>query len=122
MQLEPIEASLAATRTISIVFARRRSAGAGYVDSLARPGDNVTGFTLFSIEQSGKWIELLKEMAPGLPSRRAWEPATFGHRQFHERPSPRRSRWGCGSIHPDHSPTRSTPAFAGGYAATPRHS
>ena len=39
--------------------------GAGFVDSLARPGANVTGFTLFEYSIGGKWLELLKEMAPG---------------------------------------------------------
>jgi len=38
--------------------------GAGYVDSLARPGGNVTGFMTFEYGQSGKWVELLKEIAP----------------------------------------------------------
>jgi putative ABC transport system substrate-binding protein len=40
--------------------------GAGYVDSLARPGGNVTGFISFEYSLSGKWLELLKEIAPGL--------------------------------------------------------
>jgi putative ABC transport system substrate-binding protein len=38
--------------------------GAGFVDSLARPGGNVTGFTPFEYGMSGKWLELLKELAP----------------------------------------------------------
>ena len=38
--------------------------GAGFVDSLARPGGNVTGFMLFEYGMSGKWLELLKEIAP----------------------------------------------------------
>jgi putative tryptophan/tyrosine transport system substrate-binding protein len=40
--------------------------GAGYVESLARPGGNVTGFSLFEYGLSGKWPELLKEIAPGV--------------------------------------------------------
>jgi putative ABC transport system substrate-binding protein len=40
--------------------------GAGFVDSLARPGRNGTGFMLFEYGMSGKWLELLKEIAPGL--------------------------------------------------------
>ena len=38
--------------------------GAGFVDSLARPGGNATGFTQFEYGMSGKWLELLKEIAP----------------------------------------------------------
>jgi putative ABC transport system substrate-binding protein len=38
----------------------------GYVDSLARPGGNATGFTQFEYGISGKWLELLKEVAPGV--------------------------------------------------------
>ena len=40
--------------------------GAGYVDSLARPGGNATGFVQFEYGLSGKWLELLKEIAPGV--------------------------------------------------------
>src|SRR6266508_5651710 len=40
--------------------------GAGYVDSLARPGGNATGFTTFEYGIGGKWLELLKEIAPGV--------------------------------------------------------
>jgi len=40
--------------------------GAGYVESLARPGGNITGFSLFEYGLSGKWPELLKEIAPGV--------------------------------------------------------
>jgi putative tryptophan/tyrosine transport system substrate-binding protein len=40
--------------------------GAGFVDSLARPGGNATGFTLFEYGISGKWLELLKEVAPSV--------------------------------------------------------
>ena len=40
--------------------------GAGFVDSLARPGGNATGFMLFEYSLSGKWLELLKEIAPGV--------------------------------------------------------
>ena len=38
--------------------------GSGFVESLARPGGNVTGFTPFEFGMSGKWLELLKELAP----------------------------------------------------------
>ena len=40
--------------------------GAGYVARLARPGGNATGFTAFEYSLSGKWLELLKEIAPNL--------------------------------------------------------
>jgi ABC-type uncharacterized transport system substrate-binding protein len=62
----PVVASLRqVTRTIPIVFAVVADAvGAGYVESHARPGGNVTGFTAFEYALSGKWLELLKEIAP----------------------------------------------------------
>jgi putative ABC transport system substrate-binding protein len=54
-----------ATRTVPIVFAIVADpVGAGFVDSLARPGGNVTGFTPFEYGISGKWLELLKEVVP----------------------------------------------------------
>jgi putative ABC transport system substrate-binding protein len=58
---------LQATRTIPIVFVTVPDpVGAGFVDSLARPGGNATGFTIFEYGISAKWLELLKEMAPGV--------------------------------------------------------
>jgi ABC-type uncharacterized transport system substrate-binding protein len=59
-------ALLQATHTIPIVFAQVPDpVGAGFVDSLARPGGNATGFTNFEYGMGGKWLELLKEIAPG---------------------------------------------------------
>jgi putative tryptophan/tyrosine transport system substrate-binding protein len=56
---------LQATRTVPIVFAVAVDpVGAGFVASLARPGGNATGFTTFEYSFSGKWLELLKEIAP----------------------------------------------------------
>ncbi len=56
---------LQATRTIPIVFTIVPDpVGAGLVDSLARPGGNATGFTSFAYDIGGKWLELLKEIAP----------------------------------------------------------
>src|SRR5262249_29605210 len=56
---------LEATRTVPIVFAGVGDpVAAGYVESLARPGGNATGFTLYEYSISGKWLELLKEVAP----------------------------------------------------------
>jgi putative ABC transport system substrate-binding protein len=58
---------LQATRTVPIVFTTVADpVGAGFVDSLARPGGNATGFLQFEYNISGKWLELLKEMAPGV--------------------------------------------------------
>jgi putative ABC transport system substrate-binding protein len=58
---------LQATRTVPIVFAIVADpVGAGFVDSLARPGGNATGFTPFEYGLSGKWLELLKQIAPGV--------------------------------------------------------
>ena len=58
---------LQATRTVPIVFVVVIDpVGAGFVTSLARPGGNATGFTLFEYGLSGKWLELLKEIAPGV--------------------------------------------------------
>ena len=55
------------TRTVPIVFASVVDpVGAGYVTRLARPGGNATGFTAFEYSLSGKWLELLKEIAPNL--------------------------------------------------------
>ena len=55
------------TRTVPIVFVNVTDpVGAGYVESLARPGGNITGFSSFEYEFSGKWLELLKEIAPGV--------------------------------------------------------
>jgi putative ABC transport system substrate-binding protein len=58
---------LQATRTIPVVFAVTADpVGAGYVASLARPGGNATGFILFEFSIGGKWLELLKQIAPGV--------------------------------------------------------
>jgi putative ABC transport system substrate-binding protein len=58
---------LQATRTVPIVFpAVVDPVGAGFVDSLARPGGNATGFMNYEYSLSGKWLELLKQIAPGL--------------------------------------------------------
>jgi putative ABC transport system substrate-binding protein len=55
------------TRTLPIVFVTVTDpVGAGFVDSLARPGGNTTGFMLFEYSLSGKWLELLKQIAPSV--------------------------------------------------------
>ena len=58
---------LEATRTVPIVFTQTPDpVAAGFVASLARPGGNATGFTTSEYGVSGKWVELLKEIAPGV--------------------------------------------------------
>ena len=56
---------LQTTRTVPVVFTQTPDpVGAGFVDSLARPNGNATGFTQFEYGMSSKWLELLKEIAP----------------------------------------------------------
>jgi hypothetical protein len=63
---------LAVTSTVPIVFANVTDpVAAGFGDGLARPGGNTTGFTLFEYGISAKWLELIKEIAPGPLSKRA---------------------------------------------------
>ena len=58
---------LQATRTVPVVFVIVPDpVGAGFVDSLARPGGNATGFIAYEYGLSGKWLEVLKEIAPGV--------------------------------------------------------
>jgi putative ABC transport system substrate-binding protein len=58
---------LQATRTVPVVFpVISDPVAAGYVESLARPGGNVTGFMIFEYSMGGKWLELLKQIAPGV--------------------------------------------------------
>jgi putative ABC transport system substrate-binding protein len=58
---------LQATRSVPVVFvAVPDPVGIGFVDSLARPGGNATGFAQFEYGISGKWLELLREIAPGV--------------------------------------------------------
>src|ERR1035437_1498969 len=62
--LEPLQQ---ATRTVPIVFVTIADpVGAGFINSLARPGGNATGFSQFEYGVIGKWLELLKEIAPGV--------------------------------------------------------
>ena len=63
----PLRAVLQATRTVPIVFpVAGDPVGSGLVDSLSRPGGNATGFMDFEFSLGGKWLELLKEIAPGV--------------------------------------------------------
>jgi putative tryptophan/tyrosine transport system substrate-binding protein len=62
-----VSAALQATHTVPIVFVQVGDpVGGGYVESLAHPGGNATGFTTFDYSFSGKYLELLKEIAPSL--------------------------------------------------------
>ena len=62
-----VEPLLEATRTVPIVFTIVPDpVGSGFVDSLSRPGGNATGFMMFEYSLCGKWLELLKEIAPGV--------------------------------------------------------
>ena len=70
---------LQATRTVPIVFpVAADPVGAGFVDSLARPGGNATGFMLYEYSVGGKWLELLKEIAPGVTRVAVLRDATQG--------------------------------------------
>jgi putative ABC transport system substrate-binding protein len=58
---------LQATHTVPIVFAGVADpVGAGFVETMSQPGGNITGFTQFEYSLSGKWVELLKEIAPSV--------------------------------------------------------
>jgi putative ABC transport system substrate-binding protein len=62
-----VEALLQATRNVPIVFAAVSDPVAlGLVENLARPGGNATGFTIFEFSLGGKWLELLKQIAPSV--------------------------------------------------------
>jgi putative ABC transport system substrate-binding protein len=63
----PTTALFRETKSIPIVFIEASDPiGSGFAASLARPGGNVTGFTNYEASVAGKWLELLKEIAPGL--------------------------------------------------------
>jgi putative ABC transport system substrate-binding protein len=104
---------LQATRTVPIVFVQVTDpVGAGYVESLARPGGNATGFIPFEFGMSAKWLELLKEIASGikrvavLATRRspwAWDSWALSN------PWRRRSGWSCARS-ASQMPTRSSAA------------
>jgi ABC-type uncharacterized transport system substrate-binding protein len=70
---------LQATRTVPIVFpVAGDPVAAGFVDSLARPGGNATGFMIFEYSLSGKWLELLKQIAPGVTRAAVFRDPTQG--------------------------------------------
>ena len=72
------EVMLKATRTIPIVFALAPDpVGSGLVERLSRPGANATGFMMFEYNLCGKWLELLKEMAPNVTQAAVLRDPTF---------------------------------------------
>jgi len=74
----PLPPLLELTRTIPIVFAIVLDpVGSGFVKSLSRPGGNVTGFMMFDYSLSGKWPELLKQIAPGVTQAAVVREPTF---------------------------------------------
>ena len=67
------------TRTIPIVFTSVADpVGAGFVETLAHPGGNITGFSTFEYTLSGKWLELLKEIAPSVTRAAVLRDASVG--------------------------------------------
>src|SRR5262249_1473434 len=84
----PLAALQRATTTIPIVFVLVSDpVGQGFVDSLAHPGANITGFTNFEFSMIGKWVEMLKEIAPA--TRRVgviFNPETAPYTQRYLRP------------------------------------
>src|SRR4029079_5316994 len=75
----PVGPLLQATRSVPIVFVHVIDpVGTGIVDSLARPGGNATGFSNMEYSLSGKWLELLKEIAPGVTRVAVLRDATQG--------------------------------------------
>jgi putative ABC transport system substrate-binding protein len=100
-----------ATKTIPVVFLGTVSdpVSLGFVESLARPGGNVTGFTTIGSVLTGKRLELLKDVIPGL-SRVAllWNPQNAGSAQVWQESNLRRKNWVCSFIPwPSIAPTNS---------------
>ena len=83
-----IEAVIPETGSIPIVFVLVGfPVGSGYVASLARPGGNMTGFSAFEPEIGGKWLQALKEAAPGLRRDRKSTRLNSSHIQKSRMPS-----------------------------------
>src|SRR5882724_6328932 len=73
----PVERLLQATRTVPIVFVIVLDpVGSGIVDSLSQPGGNATGFMQFEYSLTAKWLELLKQIAPGVTRAAVFRDAT----------------------------------------------
>ena len=90
------EVMLKATRTIPIVFVIVPDpVGSGLVERLSRPGGNATGFMMFEYNLCGKWLELLKEIAPSVTHAAVLR----DHFRIRDRPVRRRSSRGAVSWH-----------------------
>ena len=75
------------TRTVPIIFANVADpVGSGFVTSLSRPGGNVTGFTAMEGSVAGKWLELLKEIAPRVVRVFLFNPATAPYAEYYLTP------------------------------------
>lgn len=72
------------TRTIPVVFVNVADpVGSHFIENLAKPGGNITGFTIFESSMGGKWLEILKEIAPGVKRGAVLlHPETPAHRAF----------------------------------------
>ena len=79
---EYVQPVMNATRTIPVVFTNVGDpVGLGYITSYAKPGRNITGVTNMAPELTGKWLELLKQVQPGLTRVAVlWNPPQVGHR------------------------------------------
>jgi putative ABC transport system substrate-binding protein len=79
---EYVQPVMNATRTIPVVFTNVGDpVGLGYITSYAKPGGNITGVTNMAPELTGKWLELLKQVQPGLTRVAVlWNPPQVGHR------------------------------------------
>ena len=80
----PVALLLEATRTVPIVFTIVVDPmGAGFIEKLSRPGGNATGYMMFDYSLSGKWVELLKQVAPGVTQAAVLrDPSSAGVGQF----------------------------------------
>ena len=80
----PVALLLEATHTVPIVFTIVVDPmGAGFIEKLSRPGGNATGYMMFDYSLSGKWVELLKQVAPGVTQAAVLrDPSSAGVGQF----------------------------------------
>ena len=79
----PVASFIEATHTVPIVFAIVVDPmGAGFVEKLSRPGGNATGFMMFDYSLSGKWLELLKQVVPGVTQAAVLRDTAAGVGQF----------------------------------------